>query len=179
MVRRRARAQVYSEKSAVAVKNSNIDCYTVHECSAGTTACPDGQMANCTTVDDPECEGGNATTCSCVFANLLPTPAPTAGGGAIEVADFASLKAAVVDKAVIKATGDIDFTECITIPEGAEVTISGATGTEKLSGGGVTRHFYIPNGTTLDLSRLTLKDGWIDGASVRGARGGRVTIPRV
>ena len=109
----------------------------------------------------------------------------TASGGEIEVADFASLKAAVVDKAVIKATGDIDFTEYITIPEGAEVTISGATGTEKLSGGGVTRHFYVANGATLHLSRLTLKDGWADPDAgypdydVRGARGGRVTIPRV
>ena len=90
---------------------------------------------------------------------------------------LASLKAAVVDKAVIKATGDINFTECIGIPEGAEVTISGATGTEKLSGGGVTRHFYVANGATLHLSRLTLKDGWT-GGSVRVARGGRVTIPR-
>ena len=66
------------------------------------------------------------------------------------------------------------------------MTISGATGTEKLSGGGVTRHFYVAEGATLHLSRLTLKDGWADPHAstwpdyeVRGARGGRVTIPRV
>ena len=68
----------------------------------------------------------------------------------------------------------------------AEVTISGATGTEKLSGGHSTRRFYVTKGATLHLSRLTLKDGWIDpytddwpDYAVRGARGGRVTIPRV
>ena len=98
-----------------------------------------------------------------------------ASADAVAVADFASLKAiASVNKAVIEATGNIAFTENITIPEGVEVTISGATGTEKFSGGGTTRHFWVKG--TLHLSRLTLTDGYFN---VNGARGGRVAISRV
>ena len=85
----------------------------------------------------------------------------------VEVGDYTSLQLAIADQADIVVTKNIVFPAQISIPAGWTVTISGATGIEKLDGGNATRHFY--NEGTLLLKSLTLEDGNQRGSMVAEA----------
>ena len=103
---------------------------------------------------------------------VAPTASELDAPATISVANFSSLNASIADGVVIQVTENIVFAKNITIPTGTDVTISGATGGEVLSGDHTTRHFYVQG--ILRLARITLRDGytsgdWPDGGVSRSA----------